>query len=141
MNRAEIEALAAVKAKDEDISLQEAMESIVKALPPSVRTLNAVEGQSPGGEADQFEFAVHRRLFKAGMMGHAVTLWSSCRGAFPYPPSRLEVEPNVPLIVALDSEDIDDQLTFAASYITGWVESQGGKLQDLRIWLESHQEQ
>ena len=139
MNRAEIEALARLKADATGVDFVEAMESVIKALPPSEKTLERVKNHAPADE-DVFDFASQFRLFKVGMMGEAVTMWSSCSTeGFSYPPAQVMVTEDEPLVVTVDAPELDNQLLFAASYVTGWVESQGGKLQDLRIWLEPEQ--
>lgn len=84
--------------------------------------------------AEVFEIAGQIKLFKAGLMGTAVTVHSSYEGG--YGPHMLEIEPGQPVIVRLDDEEIETQLEFAGAYICGFIEAVGGDLHKAKVWLE-----
>ena len=84
--------------------------------------------------AEVFEIAGQIKLFKAGLMGTAVTVHSSYEGG--YGPHTLEIEPGKMVIVRLDDEEIETQLEFAGAYICGFIEAVGGDLRKTKIWLE-----
>lgn len=85
--------------------------------------------------AEVFEIAGQIKLFKAGLMGTAVTVHSSYEGG--YGPAVLQAdESGRPVVVRLDDEEIETQLEFAGAYICGFIEAVGGDLQKTKIWLE-----
>ena len=80
-----------------------------------------------------YEIAGQLKLFKAGLMGNAVTIWSKHKDG---EKSQLQLRSGEPLVVTLDSEDPEGELVFAGAYIMGWNEGTGGNLEDLEIWIE-----
>lgn len=82
---------------------------------------------------EPFEIAAQIKLFKAGLLGTAVTVWSSYEMG--YGPTQLEMKPGEPVIVRVVDDAIEDQLLFAGGYIAGFCESTGGDLDKLHIWL------
>lgn len=125
----------ALVATEPGLSFDEAVGRVV-AGKPSERVLEAVEGQSPYGESTPFAIASQIPLFKAGMLGTAVEIWSSYEDG--YAPTRLESEPGQPVIVRVVDDEIEDQLLFAGGYICGYIEGIGGDLDKLHIWLQPY---
>ena len=126
-----IAAKARELATNAGISYDEALGQVVGE---SERAANAVKGRSPYGESTPFTIAAQIPLFKSGMLGTAVEVWSSYEGG--WEPARLESEPGKPVIVRVVDDDIADQLEFAGGYICGYLEGLGGDLDKLQIWLQ-----
>lgn len=82
------------------------------------------------------EIASQAKLFKAGLFGASVTVWSSYEGG--HGPTQLMLTENDPVVIRLNDLDIDDQIQFAGGYILGYTEGTGGDLDKVRIWLQQH---
>lgn len=89
--------------------------------------------QSELGSNQPFEVAGQIKLFKAGLMGPAATLWSKHKDG---EKAQLMAKDDIPLVFRADGDKIEDQIMFAGGYIVGWHEQLGAKLEDLNIWLE-----
>ncbi len=109
---------------------------MIKALPPSERVMEAIKDHSILGDKRPFEIATQIPLFKSGLLGTAVEVWSSYEMG--YGPTRLEIEPGKPVIVRVVDDDIEEQLLFAGGYLCGYVEGVGGDLNKLQIWLSPY---
>lgn len=138
MSAAEIQIKARLKAREEGIPYDQALEDVIKALPASERVLEIVRDESPieGGDKP-FQVAAQLPLFKAGLLGTAVQVWSSYEGGYGPTPVCLAVEGNQqPITIRVDDDAIEDQIQFAGGYIIGWTEALGGDIEKLSIWLK-----
>lgn len=88
--------------------------------------------------ATPMEFVAHLRLFKAGMMGTTVSMYSSYEGGYEATPVTFTTGED-PLVFRVDEDGVEQQIMFAAGYCFGWVEKVGGDVSKLRIWLVPHQ--
>lgn len=137
MPRQEIEDQARAKARREGIEYSEALESIIKDLPPSPTVMGYVKDSSVlEGGRQPYEFVGQLKLFKAGMLGTAVTIWSSYEDG--YGPTQLMLDEEQPVIIHLADDKIEDQVRFGAAYIAGYAEGTEGDPEKLQIWLEPH---
>lgn len=76
------------------------------------------------------------KLFKAGLLGVAVTMWSEASGGVIYPRTQLMIDADTEWVCTVEEEKAEEAIGFAGGYIFGWYEAQGGKPEDLKIWLE-----
>ncbi|ACH62074.1 hypothetical protein MYRNA_66 [Mycobacterium phage Myrna] len=92
------------------------------------------------GNPRPYRVSAQAKLFKSGLMGSTVTVWSKVDGEGGHEPRPVMHDAETPVIIRLDEdeEDVDRQIAFAAGYVYGWVESVGGDsaLDRLDIWLE-----
>jgi hypothetical protein len=91
-------------------------------------------------EVKPYRIATQFPVFKTGAMGQQVTVWSSVEGEGGHEPLQLMHDGEIPVVISLADEDVDQALAFAAGYIYGWVEKTGGDgaLDRLEIWLEPY---
>ncbi|QZE10409.1 hypothetical protein SEA_SCOOBYDOOBYDOO_58 [Mycobacterium phage ScoobyDoobyDoo] len=93
----------------------------------------------PEDKPKPIQLGVQITLFKTGVMGDAVTIWSSVQPDG-YGPTQAMLEDDKPVVVRRDAgaEEIDKTISFVAGYIYGWVEKIGGEraIDQLDIWLE-----
>lgn len=93
------------------------------------------------GNPRPYKVSAQAKLFKSGLMGSAVTVWSKVDGEGGHEPRMVMHDAETPVIIRLtedNSEDVDQQIAFASGYVYGWVEKVGGEsaLDRLEIWLE-----
>ena len=91
--------------------------------------------QSELGPNRPYEIAAQIKLFKAGMLGPAVTLWSKHKDG---ERAQLMLREDEPLVFQAQADNVEDQVMFAGGYVVGWHEQLGAKLEDLSVWLEPY---
>jgi len=110
--------------------------------PDTDRVVRVANTEAPPPEEElppPYQLAAQLPLFKAGMLGSAVTIWSKAEGTDnPYPATALCSEGDTALVIRVTDDDAEQAILFAAGYIYGWHESLGGQAEDLDIWLERH---
>jgi hypothetical protein len=87
-----------------------------------------------------YQIAAQLKMFKNGLMGEAVTMWSRAKGNPAWDKTQLFIDATTPWVCSWTEPNLEQDVLFAAGYVYGWHESRGGQPQDLEIWLETHVE-
>lgn len=84
-----------------------------------------------------YRVAAQLKMFKSGLLGTAVQVYSSYKGGYGPSPIIMAVDGKTePVTIRVTDEAIEDQVHFAGGYIVGWTQSLGGDIEKLDIWLE-----